>query len=919
MTEPRTPGLHLSFERKVMLAFAASIVVAAVVVTAFVYVRLRHTALEDAFTEQEAFARTLGAVFDRELESARRSLEFLARQDAVRRVPVPARISREFNGVPESLEQDRRRVFQDFQEKHPEFSVIFLALPNGDQYISHPFAVQRRLVKNNLFDRPYFQEVAETRRPVISDSFLGSDGERAVAIDVPILDALGGIVAHLGGVLHLPDLSRFLSPSRIGPYTAGFVVDRNGALIAHTRPEMLTPVGLSQFADHPLLAPQPIPPPGAPGQKVVHTILYVDPVDGMEYSGTVLPLSDGRCFGLMRLMAEINGTVIGHSVRTAALVALLMLIVSGVGMLAAHQVGQRWDSAERALRRAHDEMEDQVRQRNADLLASYAALERQIAERKAAEEELRAHRERLEELVAARTAQWEAANAKLKEEVTERQRAEESLSRREAHLRAVVNSAPVILFATDRNGIFTVSEGRGLAGLGLKPGQVVGISVFDVYLDRPDIHAYIRRALGGERLTVDVRAGAAMFETAYAPLVAESGETVGMIGVATDVSERLRAEQALRRSEASQAKAQQIAHLGSWEWDLRTNEMTWSDELYRILGMEPGEAPASYEGYLERVHPAHREQVKQALSRAVEEGGQVNLEHSLIQRPETERTVHLRAEVNAGVRATPMHVFATVHDVHDRKLAEQELKSVAHQLSHSTTNLLELAYLASHDLQEPANSILALSERIGERAALDAESRTNLELIHRAAARMTTLIQAMLSLARATTQAQPLVAIDLGGIVTEVLDDLSARMEASGGEVVVGNLPLVRGDPVQVRQLLQNLIGNALKFHRPEESPRVRVELAEALGEPPAPPGFCQIAVEDNGIGFDPALGGRLFQPFQRLHEMGGYEGSGIGLAICKRIVERHGGTITARTRPNGGARFVFTLPLPQADASPAV
>jgi signal transduction histidine kinase len=184
---------------------------------------------------------------------------------------------------------------------------------------------------------------------------------------------------------------------------------------------------------------------------------------------------------------------------------------------------------------------------------------------------------------------------------------------------------------------------------------------------------------------------------------------------------------------------------------------------------------------------------------------------------------------------------------------------------------------------------------------------------------MATLIQAMLSLARVTTQGQPPVAIDMGSLVTDVLHDLSARMESVGGEVEVGNLPMVLGDPVQVRQLLQNLIGNALKFHRPEQSPLVRVDAAEASGEPTVPAGFCRIAVEDNGIGFDPSMAERMFQPFQRLHEKGGYEGSGIGLAICKRVVERHGGTIEARTRPDGGARFIFTLPVPQSEADPSL
>jgi PAS domain S-box-containing protein len=906
------PGVHLSFQRKVILAFAVSLVVSVVAVTAFLYVRLRHAAVEDAISQQEAFAGTLGAALERELESARAEMEFLAQHQAMRTLSYADRVDPALNGLPEHLDGEKRGVFDAFLRGHPNFSVLFVLLPNGDHYISHPFRVQRGLRKFNLADRPYFKDVTRTHHSVISDSFLGADGERAVAIDVPILDNQGALVAHLGGVLHLRDLSRLVAKPRIGPYTAGFVVDRTGALIAHTDPAMLSPLGLSQFSALPLSAPRGPAGTEIPFSKEMRTVLYTDPLEGEEYAGTIVPFRNGWCFGLVRRMAELDRTLFRHTAGTAALVAMLMLLVSGMGVLAAHRIGQRWDEAERGLRRAHEEMETQVRERGADLIASHAALEREIAERKAADEELRAHRERLEELVAARAAEVRTALLRLQDETAERQRAEAALRRRDAHLRSVIGNVPVVLFATDRDGIITVCEGKALEAQALQPGQVVGLSVFDMCLDRPDIHTHIRRALGGERLTATVGIGAIRYEVAYAPLFSDSGEIAGVIGVATDISERFRGEQALRRSEASLAKAQEIARLGSWEWDLRDNEMTWSAELYRILGVEPEHARASYESYLERVHPEHRERVKEQITRAVEQGGPVTLEHRILPAAGGERVVHLRAEVHRDRQGRPARVFATVHDVHESRLAEQELKSIAEKLSMSNSNLLELAYLASHDLQEPVFSIVALSERLQEQLApsLDTESRANLGLIHRAASRMMTLIQEMLSLVRVTTHVQPFVAVDLGLVVQEVLGDLRGRIESVGGQVEVGSLPTVYADPVQMRQLLQNLIGNALKFHRPEESPLVKVDAIDPAGAEAPAPALCRFVVEDNGIGFDPALAARLFQPFQRLHESGAFEGSGIGLAICKRILERHGGTIEAQSRPGRGARFIVTLPL---------
>jgi signal transduction histidine kinase len=177
--------------------------------------------------------------------------------------------------------------------------------------------------------------------------------------------------------------------------------------------------------------------------------------------------------------------------------------------------------------------------------------------------------------------------------------------------------------------------------------------------------------------------------------------------------------------------------------------------------------------------------------------------------------------------------------------------------------------------------------------------------------RMSALITDLLSYSRLNTRAQPFRRVDLGRIVEEVKGDLQVLLEETQGRVERGSLPAVRADPTQMRQLFQNLIGNAIKFHRPGVPPLVRVR----AGQPPlieAPEGgeHYTIVVEDNGIGFDEKYAGRLFDPFYRLHTRSKYEGTGLGLAICKRIVERHEGTITARSRPGGGATFAVSLPV---------
>jgi signal transduction histidine kinase len=180
---------------------------------------------------------------------------------------------------------------------------------------------------------------------------------------------------------------------------------------------------------------------------------------------------------------------------------------------------------------------------------------------------------------------------------------------------------------------------------------------------------------------------------------------------------------------------------------------------------------------------------------------------------------------------------------------------------------------------------------------------------------MRTLIDDLLTFSRVSTKVQPFAAVDLGEIVRDVVSDLETRVAQTGGRVDLGELPRIAADPMQMRQLFQNLIGNALKFARPGVPPEVTVRAApwaslpvEADPPPPTGDGF-RITVADNGIGFDPAYAERVFELFQRLHGRGEYEGTGIGLAIVRKIVQRHGGQINARSREGQGATFVIDLP----------
>jgi PAS domain S-box-containing protein len=288
------------------------------------------------------------------------------------------------------------------------------------------------------------------------------------------------------------------------------------------------------------------------------------------------------------------------------------------------------------------------------------------------------------------------------------------------------------------------------------------------------------------------------------------------------------------------------------------------------------------------------------------------------------REIPLEVSFGEFVKGGAHYFTGVVRDITERKRAEaalreahdelearveertRELASANRELERSNRELQDFAFVASHDLQEPLRKIQAFGDLLHGQyaAALGEEGRDFLARMQNAARRMHVLINDLLAFSRVTTKAQPFAPVDLNRVAREVLEDLEARVRQTGGRVEVGPLPTVEADALQMRQLLQNLIGNALKFHRPGEPPAVAVR-AEAVGD-----GHCRLTVEDNGIGFDEKYLDRIFTPFQRLHARGEYEGTGMGLAVCRKIVERHGGQITARSRPGAGTTFIVTLPL---------
>ena len=267
---------------------------------------------------------------------------------------------------------------------------------------------------------------------------------------------------------------------------------------------------------------------------------------------------------------------------------------------------------------------------------------------------------------------------------------------------------------------------------------------------------------------------------------------------------------------------------------------------------------------------------------------------------------------------------AIVRDVTEEQAAQHRLKQANEELERSNADLEHFAAVASHDLQEPLRKIQAFGERLQSRfgKSLPERGQDYIDRMQNAAGRMSTLIDDLLAFSRVTTRARPFENLNLSDLIDDVVCDLEMRIEQSQGRVDIGPLPAIDADPIQMRLLFQNLIANGLKFHRQGVPPIVEVGMIENSNEiepsdkPEGDPEVCRIFVKDNGTGFDEKYLDRIFDVFQRLHGRGVYEGTGMGLAIARKIVERHGGGITATSTPGEGARFIITLPIEQSESN---
>jgi len=372
-----------------------------------------------------------------------------------------------------------------------------------------------------------------------------------------------------------------------------------------------------------------------------------------------------------------------------------------------------------------------------------------------------------------------------------------------------------------------------------------------------------------------------------------------------ELEERKRAEMELKNSEKNLAKAQKMAHIGNWNWNINTDRLSWSNELYRIFELDPDSFDSKFEAFLSQVHPDDRNFVNESVEMALNKKKSYCIDHSIILADNSQKIVRNQAEVVIDSDGNAVKMIGTIQDITDIKKAEESQKMLIEELKRSNKELQQFAYVASHDLQEPLRTVTSFAQLIERRYKdkLDSDADDFIEYIVDASKRMQILINDLLDYSRVSTRGKDLKITDTEEVLKNVLSNLNASIRENKAQITHDRLPEVYADSGQLSQLFQNLIGNAIKFKNAETHPKIHLSAKEDKESD-----SYVFSVSDNGIGIEDEYLQRIFTIFQRLHTREEYSGTGIGLAVAKKIVERHGGQIWVESEYGKGSTFFFTL-----------
>ncbi len=422
----------------------------------------------------------------------------------------------------------------------------------------------------------------------------------------------------------------------------------------------------------------------------------------------------------------------------------------------------------------------------------------------------------------------------------------------------------------------------------------------------------------------------------YKALRNTAGEIYGIMVTATEVTGQVLARQKAEEAEMALRGAIELAELGNWTFDVASSQFTFSDRLQSWFGFHGDETV--YSTGFNPIHEDDRDYINHALARALDPatGGFYDVEYRVVNyRSGRERICHAQGKTIFDEARRPVKIMGTTQDVTEQRqiqialerqvqerteqltVINEQLSRSNAQLVHSNEELAQYAYVASHDLQEPLRKIRMFSGMLESSEDLSGHNRQIVGKIAQSSERMSMLIRDLLEFSRLLKSESLFRPVDLKEVAEAVVNDFELTIAEKGARVSIVNLPVLQGIGLQMNQLFYNLLGNALKFNRPGVPPEIsisarsisREEAAGHIAQPAAFAQYYEIDVADNGIGFEVKYAEQIFEVFKRLHGRDLYPGSGIGLALCRRIVDNHDGALFASSVPGEGTVFHLILP----------
>ncbi|MBF0381540.1 MAG: PAS domain S-box protein [Magnetococcales bacterium] len=511
----------------------------------------------------------------------------------------------------------------------------------------------------------------------------------------------------------------------------------------------------------------------------------------------------------------------------------------------------------------------------------------------------------------------------MSKDITERKKAEDALIKSERKYRLLMEYANDAIFVADsQTGIIIDANKAASTILGWSMKEIIGMHQTQLHPpEKADLYKklfeeHVRSGSGvltnvvilhrdGRHIPVEIRAG-----------VTDLGDKKVIQGLFRDITERKKAEDAIQESRSRLAKAQEIAHLGNWDWDIVNNTLYWSDEIYRIFGLGLTKIRATYELFLESIHPEDRDLVTKAIERSLKNHDiPYDVQHRVVLADGSIKIVREQGEIIRNGQGEPLRMLGTVQDITELKETEEKLRDLnanlenrvkqrTFQLEAANKELEAFSYSVAHDLRAPLNNAMGFAKILLDeyQTKLGENGAEHLQWLNRSTLQMKKRIEDYLQLARSTRVTLNLQEIDLSAIFEKAV--VSAKKVNSNFEKTAVNITpglTVRGDPDLLTVVAENLISNGLKYSEKATNPTLAFGV-NVSGK------NREFYIKDNGVGFDMKYADRLFEPFERLHEPGTYEGSGIGLTTVQRIVHRHGGEVRVESTIDKGTTFYFTL-----------